>query len=299
MASFKMQARSSADGTIKTWTSSIVPDWQGVGFPGPGSPEHVVAIPLIGGPEEDRGAPTPHRMPIDGDVLCRWAFTETSGPYKNDGILGSAQDMIAVAGENAGWSGGQTDGRMGRALKFSMSTQVTGAIRAPNFTWPTTQMTVSVWFTPTRASGAAVPYRVFFKAHDPVTWSSPFWRATLQYNPNQEFQVGLREAGATDRTYTLSQELDNVIFLRAHHIGFTYDPAGRRKTYFDGYLVDDVAADAGAISLGTGPWCIGNTTDGLLQHAGFILHEARLCRVVRNDAWWLENFYRGMGWWRE
>jgi hypothetical protein len=43
-----MQARSTSSGHLVSWRSAPSPDWSGASFPGPGSPEHIAATPLVG-----------------------------------------------------------------------------------------------------------------------------------------------------------------------------------------------------------------------------------------------------------
>lgn len=77
-----MQARSSVDGQMKVWSSSSA-DWAGVGFPGPGTPQHVAVLGRYVAP----GAFVP-------------AGSNRALQFNDDGELGGAvhAEYVAAAG---------------------------------------------------------------------------------------------------------------------------------------------------------------------------------------------------------
>lgn len=296
--SYLMQARSSVDGTLKHWVRPDAPDYAGTFFPGPGTPQNLVAF--SGVPVEGADPLRPHRMPLDADVLCRWKFTETSAPFVNDGTLGTAQNMVASAGEGTVFRGGRPDGWFDRGLKIGMATAVGNlAIRSPHFAWPTSQITVSAWITPTRKLGANSIGRFFFKSHTDASWNSPFYRMTMGYGSDNAWFQGLRKADATFIPTTHIWPLNrDVQTLKIHHIGLTFGD-GHFRSYLDGELYQQ-NSDITDLStqLGTGSWCIGRPPSTTLdEYLGGIIHEIRLCRVARPASWWRESWLRGTGKW--
>lgn len=295
-----MQARSSVDGTLKHWVRPDAPDYAGAFFPGPGTPQNLVAF--SGVPIEGEDPLRPHRMPLDANVLCRWKFTETSAPFVNDGTRGTAQNMVASAGEGTVFRGGRPDGWFDRGLNISMATNVGNvAIRAPHFAWPSSQITISAWFTPTRkVSPGPVSGRLFFKAHTDASWASPFYRHVLSYGTDNVWFQGPRKSDgvfipATPHNFPVNRD---VQLLKIHHVGYTFGD-GQLRSYLDGELYQTTSDNTDvATNLGTGSWCIGRPpTTAFDEYLGGIIHEIRLCQVVRPATWWRETWLRGTGKW--
>lgn len=292
-----MQARSSTDGTLKTWTTDF-PDWTGREFPGPGNPENIAAF---------EGIPTrrdvPKLLPLDSNTPLRWRFQESASPYLNEGTRGSAGNMIAFSGDGTVYKGGQSDGRFGLGLKFGMDPSTSpssqASLRSPDFTWPTSEITVSCWITPTRAIGANQIGRIFFKSRNDAAWNDPWYSVSLQYGlfgvgvPNDLTAGFYYQGGINERAYFQGDRAGvNIGFT--HHVGFTWG-GGRLKGYVDGYLHWDVPT-AQAFSLGAGSWCLGTPpSTSLNEFFGGIVHEIRVCSVVRPASWWRDSWIMGNG----
>ncbi len=289
-ATYLNQARSSTSGLLVKWKTTGAPDFAGSSFPGPGTPQHIAVEPL-GTPLVQIPA-APHRMPIDGSTQLRWKFEESASPYVNDGAMGTAQNMVNVTGDGTVYKGGEPDDLFGKSLKFSMSTIASGALRAAHAAWPTSNITISIWITPTRLLGSSNFGEIFLKAAN-VTFATPFLAADIYFDVNGLNSL-LRDASSLPASpaNVMNYNPQGLTLNRPHLIVVTHGD-GNLKTYIDGYLAKS-AASAITMDLKTGPWCIGNF-NAATQHCGGIYHEVRVCSVVRNAAWVLENWQRGKG----
>ena len=282
-----MQARSSSSGNLVTWVTEK-PDFAASFWPGPGSPEEVA---VVGGRLQ---LSPPGYYPIDSRSLLCWRFQEAAAPFANLGSLGSTYDMAAISGEGTVWLGGQPDGHFGKGLKFALETNADGAIRAPHSPWPSSEITISCWFTATRYVGANDIGRLFYKANSASVWSAPFHSASLQFgvfgaSSGENLTVGIHGLAISE---SFNKDYEGIIRYPIHHVGFTYGD-GFLRTYLDGELFSSIAA-ATPLNLGAGPWCIGTTPfTPLTENAGMILHEVRVCDVIRDAEWWRKNWERG------
>jgi hypothetical protein len=87
---WQMQALAS-DGALKSWLS-IAPDWQGVGFPGPGAPIDVVlAAGGITMPGDDSGA---HQVTAAGVPVTAGGVSVTVTIVSNLVTAGGAQVTV-------------------------------------------------------------------------------------------------------------------------------------------------------------------------------------------------------------
>lgn len=238
----------------------------------------------------NKGSLKPEYTPVDSDTLLCYRFQETSAPFTNLGTQPSA-NMTAESGEGTGWLGGQPDGAFGKGLKFSMVNTATGGIRVPHFAYPTSAITASVWVTPTRLVGSSSIGRIFFKAYFPGSWSPPYIGIEIAYANSVSGLALTVNATPSAVQLVLNQDIRGVAQWKKHHVGFTFGD-GFLRVYHNGYLAHSVA-NSNTLDLGTGPWCIGRTINSLNEHAGFILHEARVDKVVRPASWWLENWKNG------
>lgn len=237
----------------------------------------------------NKSASKPQYMPIDSDTVLCYRFQESSAPFANLGTQGSA-DMTAESGEGTVWLGGQPDNAFGKALKFSMVNTGSGGIRASNFTFPTTNITVSCWVTPTRLLGAVSIGRIFFKSYYPASWSAPYVGMEIAFNStNSGLTFTQTLSGGAQPQVHFHNDYRGVQLYTRHHLGYTYGD-GSLKAYLNGMLIGSNVV-ATALDLGTGPWCIGRTVSSSSnEHCGMILHEVRVDQVIR-DANWFKQVY--------
>lgn len=239
----------------------------------------------------NKNASKPQYMSIDSDCLLCYRFQETTAPFTNLGSQANA-NMTAESGEGSVWSGGQPDGAFGLGLKFSMTNTGSGGIRVAHFTYPTSVITASAWFTPTRSLGASSIGRVFFKAYYPSLWTPPYIGIELGYFSGTSGFSATANATGGAAVATANQDTNGVQLWQRHHVGMTYGD-GNLKLYLNGYLVKTTASN-NVLDLGTGPWCIGRTvSSNSNEHCGMILHEVRVDKIIRDANWFKQTYELG------
>lgn len=243
----------------------------------------------------------PSYYPTDANDQLLYRFQNVgSATISNLGALGSSMDMtINASGLNTAVKQGVPDGWFGKGLGVAEGTNNFLRAITPPHSPGWTDLTVSVWFIPSRYAGASNFGRVFFKHYVAGTWGPPYFGTSMEYSdspPNFHQYIVSGPSGGTQLDAVLDGDFALPLQSRIHLTVLTYNSStGTEKGYLDGQLVNTVTGGA-TLNLGGGEWCIGAVLGpGFVEHFGGIISEVRVANVERDAAWVLANWQTGVG----